>query len=139
MFTVDYFINKFQEIPIQIWCKRYLTDDAGAHCAAGHCGSVSSCSLNDETTSLANIIKNHPFNKLRNNITDYAAIYNINDGNLTSWADYGSLGVTPKQRILTALHDIKKLQQPAITEVDTIVGKFIPVTFAEIKELQSSN
>lgn len=95
MYTVDYFIRKFEAIPEERWCV-YVTDDGnGRHCAYGH------CLHNDAVTpeSMA-LIELFPLN-------ENAAV--INNGHSPRYPQ-----PTPKQRILAALHDIKKMQEPEV-------------------------
>ena len=116
-YTVDYFIKKFEAIPETLWCVENIEKD-GRHCALGHCGGWPHESK--ESTALAKVLvkyyeltsldlpKNH-----RDEI-DYAeVVYNINDFD----SMFSDLGATPKQRILAALYDIKKMQEPKVKEI----------------------
>jgi hypothetical protein len=124
-YNVDYFIKKFEAIPETKWITTYLNLE-DAYCALGHCG-VTDNDLNGhsfpcgEPSALCSLLKNHinyDSAKKRLGYDDYEElrplqiVYFIND-NLHP--DYDQ--PTPKQRILAALYDIKKLQQPAYVDL----------------------
>lgn len=103
MYTVDYFIQKFQAIPEIFWGIEYLNND-GKSCVLGFCnttvqdGKSRANSLyyiyTDEGASLVKLFKRIKL-----------APHSINDHTNTTYKQ-----PTPKQRILAALYDIKKLQ-----------------------------
>lgn len=122
-FTVDYFIDKFSKIPEENWCTGMFTIGS-AHCAYGHCGLGWDTSFTEESVALADL-----FIKIR------ATIINVNDA-----IDYNPYQQpTPKQRILAALYDIKKMQEPKEEkqkEIPIDYTQSVPVTFEKIvKEL----
>lgn len=108
-YTVDYFIEKFEKIPEDKWGIKRLTDDMGNHCALGHCKVVENTQPTSEAISLAGILL--PLSETTLSITVerdwYFIVYPINDGHHTNYQQ-----PTPKQRILAALYDIKKMQAP---------------------------
>lgn len=95
MYTVDYFIKKFEAIPESKWCINQLINTSGQRCALGHCGGVNlkigEIPYNDEIGNLV--------------ITLYDVV-SINNGENPEYQQ-----PTPKQRILAALYDIKKQNQ----------------------------
>jgi hypothetical protein len=83
-YTKEYFIEKFDPIPEEMWTTgKFYDKKTGACCAMGHCGSRRGGD-SEEAIALRDIIPN---------------IARINDGHL----DYVWSGETPKQRILNAL------------------------------------
>ena len=94
MYDVDYFIRKFEGIPEEFWCVGDYSDH-GKHCAYGHCGMHHG--KNEENSALEKVFQ----------CKEGLNIVNINDG-----GDCQYKQLHPKQRILAALYDIKKLQQP---------------------------
>lgn len=122
MYTVDYFIKKFEAIPEDRWttCELHMDDKK---CVAGHCGITEvnlRCSEGGSSevfvgrsqavimaTALANILA--PLTMYTNK---YEIIWNLNDG---FYIEYQQ--PTPKQRILAALYDIKAMQQPVHEDI----------------------
>lgn len=93
MYTVDYFIDKFEKIPEENWLENGCFQDGnGRFCALGHCALRPWSRVTSEAVAL-----NRLFVKI------YSSVVNINDGKCSKY-----LQPTPKQRILAALHDIKK-------------------------------
>lgn len=92
-YDVDYFIEKFEAIPEESWCTEEFEKD-GACCAFGHCGT------RDFKSTIEAIELAHLFSNL-----DDIYVVCVNDGSEPMYSQ-----PTPKQRILAALHDIKKLQ-----------------------------
>lgn len=142
-YDVDYFIKKFGNTKDNLWCAYSLHNGYGRACANGWCGSTF-----DKKTDEVLFINTTEESRALQPIFAHLSSSINNDANSHSYSNIAAVinngddpryqQPTPKQRILAALRDIKKLQQPTITEVQT-VGEFIPVTFTEIKELQSSN
>lgn len=100
MYTVDYFIKKFEAIPERLWAVGDIGKEGSPRCALGHCRPEVS-ELQDERCGLINLIhllygENIP-----------CSLIDINNGYDPRYPQ-----PTPKQRILAALYDIKKLQQP---------------------------
>lgn len=106
-YDVDYFIKKFEAIPEDNWCvgdyKKYAKEQ---YCAYGHCGMHKG--ENKETTALGKIFE---FGCQMN-------IIEINDGGDNRYKQHH-----PKQRILAALYDIKKMQQPEWNDITTELAK----------------
>jgi len=112
-YNVDYFIKKLSGIPQDLWTIEHAHKD-GKSCALGHCGMgqregkdlemirelFKGVYVKIKTYSHTNSYK----------IGEYAnggmAIAAINNGHTEEYQQ-----PTPKQRILAALYDIKKLQQ----------------------------
>jgi hypothetical protein len=36
--TIDYFISKFEKIPLHKWTKKWCFNEHGQNCVLGHCG-----------------------------------------------------------------------------------------------------
>lgn len=128
MYTVDYFIRKFEAIPEGKWCTLFLTRGIDRHCALGHCGTTESPTsadyhYTDEGQALVDIFYDH------------MAI-----GPLTINDDGGEKykQPTPKQRILAALYDIKKMQEPEIIKEEPVKPKEYRVVLVE-KTIYSEN
>lgn len=115
-YTVDYFIQKFEAIPEGEWCTREFIS-GNKRCARGHCY----ISLKTHTEIRHYSETSHPIAaedsallKLFNSIGESAATVNNGD----YFGDDGKYNQpTPKQRILAALYDIKKMQEPKVKEV----------------------
>jgi hypothetical protein len=122
-YDVDYFINKFTKIPEQLW----QTMDYGRGetcCAMGYCGAKSAVDLTDEARALEDLLGGH-----------YKP-QSINDG-----CDPRYLQGTPKQRILAALYDIKKMQTKNIDtggKVKTVYVSVPTTVIEQAKELVMS-
>lgn len=96
MYTVDYFIDKFEKIPEDKWIMGELYTENG-YCAFGHCGSRG-LTHTDESNGLIKLFSENLYR---------CHVIPINDGKDELYQQ-----PTPKQRILAALYDIKKQQQP---------------------------
>lgn len=96
-YTVQYFIDKFEAIPV------LGRGSVTLGCAYGQCGGYST----EESMGLTNI-----FRILNDNAVSMVII--INDGTHPSYRQ-----PTPKQRILAALYDIRAMQskQPAYENI----------------------
>lgn len=112
-FTVDYFIKKFEAIPEDEWAVQHLETPDGARCAMGHCGGH--VNQSKESASLAKLLSNLTGASPDRDISIYA----INDGLDTIRLGYhfenkytSKKIKGAKQRILAALYDIKKMQEP---------------------------
>lgn len=117
IYDVDYFIKKYKSIPEEKWCiESRLTED-GRRCAHGHCyiGEADFLAQNKEENALIEIAENYK------SITGGVGFATINNG----W-DEKYKQPTPKQRILAALYDIKKLQEGKEGKVKTII-KYVAV------------
>lgn len=104
-YTVDFFIKKFEAIPEERWCgdgaiHKWQSDQ---HCAFGHCGAQGAAC--EEGNALHNLV----LDNLKNIFNGVAG---INDGQVQRYQQ-----PTPKQRILAALYDIKKMQQPQYPDI----------------------
>ncbi len=138
-YNVDYFIKKFEEIPEEKWTTHVQQNDRGQRCAVGHCApSNATCNMLgsnggavvEEGRALINII-----GILRPNSSNKVAPINNGD-------DERYNQPTPKQRILAALYNIKKLQDGEATckikEVIRYVAVDAPIR-KEAKELATTN
>jgi hypothetical protein len=105
-YTVSYFIEKFSAIPEEIWLINEYERN-GSKCAFGHCGMR-------DNNSLQSIPEAAAFVK----ILQMAAV--INDGESSEYQQ-----PTPKQRILAALYDIKRKQDPEFNHPPLTVNELI--------------
>lgn len=87
-YTVDYFIEKFEVIPEDRWCTGRYNGPNDTHCAIGHCDTGQF--YGEEEIALMEVFG-----------LDFDVVL-INDGKDSRYHQ-----PTPKQRILTALHDVK--------------------------------
>lgn len=140
MYTVDYFINKFEAIPEDRWVENQLEQiiiparkflkitikkAKLAHCANGHCG------VTRENNSVL-----FPLDKTQESIGLYKVfgVLNLTDrwndtiedneeySNKAAMINNGATREyqqsTPKQRILAALRDVKKLEEAKLYTKD---------------------
>lgn len=122
-YSVDHFISKFLAIPEEMWGEGMFGKEK--KCAAGHCGirHESDFNANSEAKALVDLfltlnIKSH--GHFYKNIL-FDTVVAVNDGHAVNYPQ-----PTPKQRILAALYDIKRMQEPVI-EVKTIT-KYVAVS-----------
>lgn len=120
VYNVDYFIKKFEAIPENLWiCDEWGKDDK--HCAGGHCGvDKGNVGITDMFKALDNILNGLKITPVwKDFFTAYAATQ-INDKETKEYQQ-----PTPKQRILAALYDIKKMQYPELSEttVNDLIGE----------------
>ena len=114
-FTVDYFINKFEAIPEDRWCVNEFKSGDKC-CAQGFCMSLDAINVVRESPlNIIEISRGYPeWNSL---ITIFGVCYNniviasINNGNDPRYPQ-----PTPKQRVLAALHDLKRKEQPKVKQ-----------------------
>lgn len=134
MYTVDYFIKKFEAIPEDLW----ITGSDGWKLINGKGCALGFCKPEDLEQAISDIFWENRillFEKYgypSQGVScqrDYELVYCINDALLPELDRQSN---TPKARILAALYDIKKLQQGEVKPVE-IKSEFIPVTFKEIK------
>lgn len=108
-YTVDYFIAKFKNTRDDKWCVGTLNDGRGNTCALGWCG-FSEKGLSEEGMSLVGVMEPLLVGGIK-----YRATYYDNAPAMVSNGDHPNYQQpTPKKRILTALHDIKKMQEPEV-------------------------
>lgn len=94
-YDVNYFIQKFEAIPEDRWCIQTRDDGEGRHCALGHINVDQY--KHPEETALRHVLGDSGMNMI---------VVGINNGDNEKYQQ-----PTPKQRILAALYDIKKLQE----------------------------
>lgn len=126
-YTVDYFIEKFEKIPEEKWTTR-LYRFGDSRCAAGHCLTDKMIDVLTEYFDEAgkNVFPKHKCIQYENELLEVRElgrvfhknpsrgcdmVYEVNNGDNPNYQQ-----PTPKQRILAALHDIKKLQNKMIEE-----------------------
>lgn len=123
-YNVDYFIKKFEAIPEDQWTTGERHGSNGTHCAHGW------CDLNELSMPYLNTYSNEEKSlvKVFTPIMKGTGCAKINNGFHPNYQQ-----PTPKQRILAALYDIKKMQQPE--KVKTVYVS-VPQTITEqTKEL----
>lgn len=96
-YNVDYYIEKYEAIPDEEWCVGAYEGPNESHCALGFCGVNYG---NQFMGTLESNILSRIIRKVTNETVD-----RLNDG-----ADWRYQQATPKQRILAALYDVKKVQ-----------------------------
>lgn len=128
MYTVDYFINKFEAIPENLWATDMLYDDDGKKCANGWCGVMDCRKPTIESAALQKVMSvlnitwfDHGNTPIDSNwdYNGYSVMaVSVNNGWTNEYQQ-----PTPKQRILAALYDIKKMQYPELsnTTVDDLI------------------
>lgn len=127
VYTVDYFIKKFEAIPALGVTHLYNG------CALGQCGLENYDRPNVEASALANLLyENYQMLDAGDSIQpSLKAVWIINDGLKHLGLPIGLQFETPKQRILAALYNIKAKQQPEVKE------RIVYVTVdAPVRELQ---
>jgi len=137
-YTVDYFIEKFRSIPPRKWRTHMLLDEVGRKCANGLCGVTCELIATDESKALKELfsvltLSRTNGTKMDPDYSDYSIkVEYVNDGIVNEYRQ-----PTPKQRILAALYDIKKLQSNNTDQAkERIVYVAVPVTITEqAKEL----
>lgn len=138
IYDVDYFIKKFSAIPENMWCIEKLRNHLNQRCANGHCGIEQYGHKTNESIALKKIFSVLTITSatevgLINGETMHGIFLSvkamdINDGKAREYQQ-----PTPKQRILAALHDIKKLTEP---KKERVVYVAVPVSITEqAKEL----
>ena len=90
-YTVDYFIEKFEEIPEHMWIIRTFRDPFCRCCAYGFCGVGESSKTTEEAKQLQKLFSE-----------EMLLVTTINDCETQQFPQ-----PTPKQRILAALNYIK--------------------------------
>lgn len=107
MYTVDYFIDKFQAIPENEWTTHTHSDCNGRKCALGHCLTPEALAIFERQWKVEGSASRVPLSE------EYYAIQvlcpHIHWINNDEDPDYQQ--ATPKARVLAALADIKAGQQ----------------------------
>lgn len=128
MYTVDYFINKFEAIPENKWNDFIQYDvQSDTRCAFGHCGiekhylkygnPVVDGTETKEGQGLIDLFRNSGYHTASGNwVTD------VNNGRSDTYQQ-----PTPKQRILAALYDIKKMQKPLYEDITSELASIATV------------
>lgn len=105
-YTVDYFIEKFEKIPENNWCRNRFRE-GDKYCAQGHCGMNMS---NAPRIWAATSAKFFPESLLEGfwlvNLFKIGLGSNV-VGEINNGIDTRYRQQTPKKRILAALHDIR--------------------------------
>lgn len=130
IYTIDYFIAKFQAIP-----SNQIGDSQDKGCAYGQCrNGEHNGSRTAEGKALTRLMKmllpltpvlDAPFDP------DQGTPARINNGETKEYQQ-----PTPKERLLAALYDIKAMQQPKVEE-PKVVYKTVVIDSA-VKELQTA-
>jgi hypothetical protein len=111
MYTVEYFIKKFEAIPENEWCEHSFSRYNNAnmtveHCVLGHCGIKTTKQSNIEAQNLLMLTENKDLRFFE--ITDKLPIIaQINDGIYSNFTQS-----TPKQRVLAFLYNLKAKEKP---------------------------
>lgn len=126
IYDVSYFIKKFQAIHDDLWLVGNLEDGYGSRCAVGH------CQYGKEREALWALFPDTEAQNDNYPETIASIAPRINDG-----LDSRYKQPTPKQRILAALYDIKKMQQSTEQPKEKVVYKTVVIDSA-VKGLQES-
>lgn len=106
MTRIDYFINKFKNTRDDKWTTHDLIDSYGNSCAHGWCGTIDGENATNESMELERVLSPLHFDGIFAG-TPYRSIAAfINNGCDIRYQQYH-----PKQRILAALRDIKKMNE----------------------------
>jgi hypothetical protein len=126
MYTVDYFIKKFQAIPEENWLVGdYQNEDKTKFCALGHCGGTSNSFYNKDNKEYS-LLSEMCLSILNRSIV------NINDGTCPRTFPQS----TPKKRVLAALLQIKAKLQPIEISDPPITAEELISSLPAIEELQ---
>jgi len=132
IYNLDYFIDKFEKIPEEMWCIGTPERD-GKRCAAGFCGFVfgtgergASAELLSLHFLLSTLKLTTPDSTRSYSIPFFNTVTMINDGYIFEYPQ-----PTPKQRILAALYDLKANE--AVKEAQTIADKVLVPRLPECK------
>lgn len=139
IYDVDYFISKFEKIPEEKWIIKVFNSPDGRRCAYGHCGVDGREfyeNITEEFKALQIIdsqIKGDPELLLTPIKTTTSFLAQVNDGINVKYQQ-----PTPKQRILAALYDYKKILDAkngtinAATKTKINLTESIPLELFEI-------
>lgn len=120
MYTLDHFIKKFEAIPETQWIVGNWSDGNDGHCAAGHC-KQSDAHHSPEVSELGDILRQLPVTIIAAGngwgLSGWGIVTAINDAFTTEYQQ-----PTPKQRILAALYDIKKSQEPVYDDITSALA-----------------
>jgi hypothetical protein len=140
MYTVDFFIDKFSKIPEHLWLIGDQGHFGGPACAFGHCRIRPSDKYGSDTEEGVALQKLFFDSGLRIKDSGYGINVNIApNGSIqaAAWINNGFIKEyqqpTPKQRILAALYDIKRLQSKVTEQQpkERIVYVSVPVSITE--------
>lgn len=112
IYDVDYFINKFKAIPEFLWITGTIGNVGGPRCANGHCMGSNHGDYTDESAALHNVfsaIVVHDDNGESTWKWDTEPGYSYTADRINNGQTLKYRQPTPKQRILAALSDIKKM------------------------------
>lgn len=129
-FTVDYFIKKFEAIPYTKWVMLDWKDGAGGFCANGHCG-VDLYGKAIYPTMEGNGLRRVFSTLATDYINDKGMAYSVVAACINDGDDYRYQQPHPKQRILAALYDIKKMEQVEIPSPE--------MSFVKSSEIREEN
>jgi len=141
IYNVDYFENKFQNIPEERWVTGVF-NESGRSCANGHCGADNDNYVTPESRALQKvfsvlIITEDGIPVIDGRCQWIPAEYSLKAAYINNGAADQYQQPTPKQRILAALRDIKKLlsPQPEVKERTVYVTVDSEVRKLQEKEL----
>lgn len=129
IYTVDFFINKFSAIPEERWTTRKYISIIGSvekRCAQGLCiqhGRFDDLPFKEVATNTVY----EEWKSLIELFGGVATIYRFDNhivAGINNGEDYRYQQPTPKQRIMAALYDLKKLEQPE----PKVIVKYVSVS-----------
>ena len=113
-YDVDYFIKKFEAIPENKWCINSRGEIVGGieqRCALGWCYPTFQEAKRTENYWNEDSLEDKALMGM------FKSVLNIKPPLVNNGLAKNYPQPTPKQRILAALYDIKKLQEPKVKEV----------------------
>lgn len=131
-YTVDYFIDKFSSIPDSLFVVDRLHDGDGGKCVNGWCGVMDCQKPTIESSALQKVMSILKITWFGHGDTTIDSIWDYEDYSIMAvyinngWTnEYPQ--PTPKQRILAALYDIKKMQYPELsnTTVEDLISETV--------------
>lgn len=134
MYTIEYFIEKFEKIPENKWCVDVLGNHLGQRCAQGHCmrdaeikylqSLHNKINLDIYIKTMRNINKEvRALNAIFGEDSDGLIIAQINNSDHNDYTQYH-----PKQRVLAALKDLLK-QKETESVVNSVCSKHFESEF----------
>jgi hypothetical protein len=140
MYTVDYFINKFEAIPEKDWCTGALNNRKGAKCANGHCGVVFEGDVyrvTNESIALKELFRNTHIIMYGGSLIEEIETegYSLKLAFINDGISRGYKQRTPKERVIAALKDIKRIQEEKQMQVvNKIAAEVIDIPLKETKK-----
>lgn len=139
-YTVDYFIDKFAAIPEDQWAMGTF-NHGGRKCVNGHCGARYAHIVQEQTGEVAGLQKvlfplceDVELPGTHRKEYEMTTRYSVTAAKINNGTDDRYQQATPKQRILAALADIKRMEQEKKQQALAEVSLFLQgIDFSEEK------